>query len=54
MSDNDQVKHFADELDKLVDRFRDEYELSFAAAVGALHMKAYLLCSEAEERGEEE
>lgn len=48
-----QVEHFADELDRLVDRFRSEYDLSYAAVVGTLHMKANLLCNEAEEREDE-
>lgn len=53
MDANDQTFHFADELDKLVDRFREEYDLSYAAIVGSLHMKAHLLCEEASERDDE-
>jgi len=43
----------AKELDKLVDRYRSEYEMSYAAVVGVLQMKIHLLCDEAKERGEE-
>lgn len=53
MSDNEQIKHFGDEVDKLVDRFRTEYDLSYASVVGVLQMKIHLLCSEAEEREDE-
>lgn len=48
-----QVQQFADELDRLVERFRAEYDLSYAAVVGTLHMKANLMCSEAENREDE-
>lgn len=53
MDANEQVQHFADELDKLVNRFRSEYDLSYAATVGTLQMKVHLLCMEAEEQSEE-
>lgn len=53
MPHDEQVKQFADELDRLVERYRDEYDLTYAAVVGTLHMKAYLLCGEAGERSEE-
>lgn len=48
-----QTMQFGDELDKLIDRFRDEYDVTYATIVGTLHMKAYLLCAEAEERDDE-
>lgn len=48
-----QIQHFSDDLDRLIDRYREEYDLSYAAVVGSLHMKIHLLCSEAEEREEE-
>lgn len=54
MSDGEQITHFADELDKLVDRFRSEYEITMAGVVGVLHMKAHLLCEEASRSEEEE
>lgn len=53
MTDKQQTDSFADELDKLVDRFRSEYDMSYAQVVGVLEMKKWLLCSEAEERGDE-
>lgn len=48
------IDHFGDELDRLVQRFRFEYELSYAEAVGCLTMRAHLLMSEAEELEEDE
>lgn len=53
MSDTEQLQHFADDLDKLVDRYRSEYEISFGAIVGALQMKSWLLCQEAQDREDE-
>lgn len=52
MDANEQVKQFADDLDNLVDRYRDEYDLNYAAVVGALFMKAHLLCDEAGDEAE--
>lgn len=43
-----QLQQFADELDRLVERFRAEYDLSYGEVVGALQMKIHLLCVEAE------
>ncbi len=54
MSEQEQIFHFGDELDKLVNRFRAEYDISYAAIVGTLFMKAQLLCGEAEDRDEGE
>lgn len=53
MSDKDQMDHFCDDLDRLVNRYRSEYEMSYAAIVGVLQMKIHRLCDEASERGDE-
>lgn len=53
MDQTEQTNHFGDELDKLVDRFRKEYDISYASVIGTMQMKIYLLCSEAEERADE-
>ncbi len=53
MSESEQIKHFGDEIDKLVDRFRREYDITYAAVVGTLFMKAHLICNEADEREDE-
>lgn len=51
MSD-EQVTQFADEIDKLVERFRAEYDMTYAGVVGVLQMKIHLLCEEATEENE--
>lgn len=43
MKDRDQEEAFADELDKLVDRFADEFDLSSSAACGVLLFKIRLI-----------
>lgn len=44
---------FADELDRLVLRFRYEFDISYAEVVGCLMMKAHFLLDEAAEREDE-
>jgi hypothetical protein len=46
MKDSEQTRHFADEIDKVVDRFRKEYDITLASTVGVLHLKAFLLMQE--------
>ena len=48
-----QLDQFSDELDRMVERFRAEYDLTYGEVVGALQMKIHLLCSEAEDREDE-
>lgn len=47
MTEGEQITHFANDLDKLVDRYRAEYDLTFASVVGVLQMKSHLMCMEA-------
>ena len=54
MSEHEQIQHFADELDKLVDRFRSEYEIAYGSIIGALHIKAHDLIDEANDRNKGE
>lgn len=53
MTDKEQTDAFANDLDKLVERYRQEFDMSYAQIVGTLYMKCHILCSEAEERGDE-
>jgi hypothetical protein len=53
MTEKEQIDHFANELDNLVNRFRTEYEMTYASIVGILQMKIHLLCGEAEDREDE-
>lgn len=47
MDQTTQIQHFCNDLDKLIDRYASEFDLPYAAIVGSLQMKSYLLCQEA-------
>ncbi len=53
MTDKQQTDHFAHELDRLIDRFRMEYEISYAAVIGTLHIKATTLVIDAGDENED-
>lgn len=48
-----QIEHFANELDKLVDRFCDEYSMPYASVVGVLAFKTNLLMKDWEASNED-
>lgn len=48
MDNDDQVMALADDLDKLVQRYRIEFDLNFASVVGVLEAKKWFLIREAE------
>ena len=48
-----QIQQLADEVDKLISRFADEYDLSYAAAIGVLQMKIHNLCQQAADQFKE-
>lgn len=52
MNANEQIFAFAEDLDKLVERYRNEFDITYAAVVGVLFMKAQILCSESAEEEE--
>jgi len=54
MDDKQQIFAFAYDIDKLVERYRSEFDMTYAAVVGVLFMKAQLLCGEAGERDVDE
>ena len=54
MTEPDQTHHFATELDALILRFRQEYDLTLAAVVGTLYVKQHELCAEIMKKNEEE
>ena len=54
MTEQQQIEAFADDLDRLVDRYCDEFDLSYAAAVGVLHFKAHLLMISWDKSSDEE
>lgn len=49
-----ETEHFSNELDALIERFRHEYDITYAEMTGALQMKIFLLNREAEQRQEKE
>ena len=49
MTEKDQVTHFVNDLNALVDRYRSEYDLTYASLVGALHIVTHDLCIEMSE-----
>jgi hypothetical protein len=53
MTDGEQTKAFADDLDKLVERYRQEFDVTYAQIVGTLQMKLWLLCNEANNRSDD-
>jgi hypothetical protein len=50
---NENVSHLANDLDNLINRYRAEYDITYAEMVGVLSMKIHLLNEEAIERQEE-
>lgn len=54
MDDREQIVAFSNDVDRLVDRYRDEFDMTYAAAVGVLFMKAQLLCEEAVDEGDDD
>ena len=49
MSHSEQINHFANEIQRVVDRFRSEYELPLASAVGVLNCVIFDLMQDAVE-----
>lgn len=50
----DQTAHFANDLERLIDRYRAEYDITYAQLVGVLHIQSHLLCLEAGRLAEDE
>ena len=49
MTTDEQIQAFEADVDALVDRYRSEFDLPYAVAIGVLTMKAQQLCAEATE-----
>ena len=47
MDQSEQAAHFATELEKLVDRYRDEYDLLYPTIIGMLEIQSHMLMVEA-------
>lgn len=53
MTESDQIAHFANELDRLIERFRSEYDVSYALVTGTMQMRVHALNHEAMQRYQE-
>jgi hypothetical protein len=53
MTDEDQIAAFGEELERMVDRFREEFDLPYVSVVGVLTMMATQLTLESLEEGGE-
>lgn len=47
MTSEQQIEHFENDLDALVERYRKEFDMTYAAMVGSLQLKIHDLCDEA-------
>lgn len=54
MSEHEQIKHFGTELDALVSRFANEYDVAYASIIGTLFMKAALLTQQSADQDDED
>lgn len=54
MTDREQIQAFADDLDRLADRYRDEFEISMAGVIGALEFKQFTLMQEAQRQADDD
>lgn len=53
MTESEQIQAFADDLDKLVGRYCDEFDLCTASAIGVLAFKMHTLMAHAVKKHEE-
>lgn len=52
MTQQEQIRAFEDDLDNLVDRYRAEFDMTYASVVGVLAIKAHLMIKESAEDDE--
>lgn len=55
MSRIQQVAAFANDLDNLIERYEQEFDLTYVDVIGVLHLKTHLICVDAaaDDEGEE-
>lgn len=46
MSEQERVQHFADDLDSLIERYRQEYDIMLTSVVGVLTLQVHYLLSD--------
>lgn len=49
MSDQSACENLGDEIDRVIDYFREEFDITYAEVIGTLHLKAWLLCQETDD-----
>lgn len=54
MSHVDQIEHLENDLDRIIERYRKEYEMTFAAMIGVFQLKVHQLSVEAYEDPDDE
>lgn len=54
MTDPEQTQAFANELEKLINRYRCEFELTAATVVGVLQFQQFLIMTEVQNSHQEE
>jgi hypothetical protein len=54
MTESEQISAFESDLERLIQRYRDEFELSNAAAIGVLELQKYKLCRNCIQEAEED
>lgn len=54
VDEREQTERFARDLENLVARYCEEFDLTFATMIGVLHHQAFLLCSEAAAAADED
>ena len=52
MTEAEQARAFSDDLDRLVNRYRQEFDISFASVVAALEFKKFMLMCELKQRAQ--
>lgn len=53
MDEFSQVRHLEHDLDRLIERARKEYVMTYASVIGTLQVKIHQLCVEANDSTEE-
>ena len=54
MTEGEQTKAFANAIKAVINRFRSEFDLSYAATIGVLQLAVHLVCAETQELSDDE
>jgi len=53
MSEEEQLKCLANDVDALINRYREEFNISYATVVAVLTFKTHMMCQEAARQKED-